>query len=543
MSTKTESGAGTSAKTTTNGKNKKLTHMSFKDQLVNYSKAATPFLWITTHEERRVVNDMYTAIASDADRKIIEWDGLLGLRYKGKDGKYCSITDSSIKDVLEKIKTHPEHARLFVMKDFHHWIESPGIIRGLRNLIHILKSKGSMLVFVSPVVKIPPELAKDVTMLEYTLPDETEIRENIEFIRASIKKQTGKDIPITPTVLEDLTSASLGLTANEAETAISVALVKHKEFSPALVEEVFQEKVRQVQATSNLTYVETGVKFDQVGGMLGLKNWIKTRAKAFTKEAKDYGLPKPRGMLLCGVPGTGKSLIAKAIAEELGVPMFQADIGALFGKYVGETEEGFRRMIQTVDSVGRCVLFIDEIEKGLSKQAVSGAGDTGTSSRAFGTLLTWLSDHTSEVFVVGTSNDFTILPPALIRKGRFDEVFWLDLPAAAEREEVFAVQLKKYKRDPKDFDLKALSEATKGFSGSEIEQLIVAAMYRCFDNNGKDISTEELITESKSVIPHSVTNRDALLDMRDTAKGKLRSVHEMGLVGASKSKKELEELA
>lgn len=533
MSTEIKSNEG--SKTTTHKQSKGQSKLSFRDQLMIYSMAATPFLWVTTHEEKRVTNAIYDATKDDKDRKVLEWDGLNGLRFKGKDGKYNSIQDTSIKDVIEKIRNMPESPRLFVMKDFHHWIESPGIIRGLRNIIHILKAKGSTLIFVSPLVKIPTELSKDITLLEYNLPDENEIAEGIEFIRASVKQMSGQDLELSDDVKTNLIISAKGLTANEAENAITIALVKHKEFNAAVVKEVFEEKVRQVQYSSNLTHVETGISFDQVGGMIGLKDWLKTRALAFSSEAKEYGLPKPRGILLAGVPGTGKSLIAKAIAQELGVPMFQADVGALFGKYVGETESNFRNMLSTVDSIGRCVLFIDEIEKGLSRQAVSGSGDTGTSSRAFGTLLTWLSDHTSEVFVVGTSNDFTILPPALIRKGRFDEVFWLDLPSATEREEVCAVQLKKYKRSPKEFDLKALAAATKGFSGSEIEQLIVATMYRCFPNN-KDIDTEELVLEAKHIIPHSVTNQDALHDMRDQAKGKLRSVQEMGVVGSTTKK-------
>ncbi len=502
---------------------------SFRKQLYNYSCASVPFVWVTTPEERRCLEEIYAAFTDDREHKVMEWDGLLGLRFREKAGKYNAVGDSSIKDIIEKIKNWPEGQRIFVMKDFHHWIEAPGLIRGLRNLIAQLKSKGSTVVFLSAVTKIPPELTKDMTMLDFMPPGAPQIEQTISFLQASVKVQSGKEFTISEDVKTDLVCASLGLTANEIENAITVGLVKHKGFNQALVDEVFAEKVRQLKSSGNITYVESNVDFDSIGGMPGLKSWIKLRCHAFSKEARTFGLPAPRGILLCGVPGCGKSLLAKAIANELGVPMFQADIGALFGKFVGETEERFRSMLQTVDSIGRCVLFIDELEKGLSSSAVSGAGDTGTSSRSFGTLLTWLSDHTSEVFVVGTSNNFTILPPPLIRKGRFDEVFWIDLPTATEREEIIKVQLIKQHRDPSKFDLAAITKATHDFAGSEIEQLIIADMFTAF-NDGADITTESLIAQAKTVIPHAATNAEALEDMRDKAKNKLVAAQSLKVV-------------
>ncbi len=271
-----------------------------------------------------------------------------------------------------------------------------------------------------------------------------------------------------------------------------------------------------------LQYLEPNVSFNEVGGLDSLKDWMKVRTKAYTKAARSFGLPYPKGVLLCGIPGCGKSLIAKATAHEFGFPLFQLDLGALFGSHVGESEENFRKVTKTVDGIGRCVLYIDEFEKALNRDAVSGKGDTGTSSRSFATLLTWLNDHKSPVFVVGTSNNHTILPTELTRKGRFDEMFWIDLPDDVERKDIFRVVLRKYNRDPQKFKLDSLAKKSKDFTGAEIENVVISAMFKQFAAGETDINTTVLEDECNEVIPLAKTSKSQLDTMRKEAEGKLR---------------------
>ena len=314
-----------------------------------------------------------------------------------------------------------------MLKDFHPYFQEPVVRRAFRNILGRLKSKSTTIIFISPVCTIPEELIKEIQVIEYALPTESAIRSRLDFVhRAGLASSAAAKNPADFVLSEEIAlkavEAGKGLTDGEVENAFTLALVENKKFNESFVATVFDEKVAQVKKNGLLTYIQPDVTFDEVGGLDGLKIWIRQRALAYTPKAREFGLPYPKGMLLCGIPGTGKTLIAKATAAELGLPLFQLDVGGLFGSLVGATEQNFRKVIQIVDGIGSCVLFIDEAEKALNKSAVSGQGDTGTSSRSFGTLLSWLSDHKTPVFVVGTSNDFTILPPELIRKGRFDEL-------------------------------------------------------------------------------------------------------------------------
>jgi SpoVK/Ycf46/Vps4 family AAA+-type ATPase len=407
------------------------------------------------------------------------------------------------------------------------------MVRSLRNALEILKAKGTMIIFIGPVIKIPIELDKDIQLLDFSLPTEKAIEERLEHIRKSVEKNNKeKKIDLPEDIKQAAIEAAKGMTASEVENAFTLAIVERQKFDNGFVKTVFTEKVQQVKKMGLLNYIESDVDFSHVGGLDALKIWMKVRAKAFTAEARKYGLPYPKGTLLCGIPGCGKSLIAKATANEFGFPLFQLDVGALFGKHVGETEENFRKVVSTVEGIGRCILYIDEIEKALNKDAVSGKGDTGTSSRSFGTLLTWLSDHKSPVFVIGTSNNHTILPPEMTRKGRFDELFWLDLPDDEERMDIFKVILNRYQRDPKNFNLKTLAKSSKGFTGSEIENVVVTAMFNKFAADGKDIDNQSLMDEIAETIPIAKTCEEDIENMRKQAAGKLRIAVKDGSVAA-----------
>lgn len=505
---------------------------TFTQKLHHYLRAAYPFLWVETFEESRLCNEVGDFYLDDANKmkgkpvNVFVWDIQTGLRQRTGVEEYTDLSPAETKShakILEYIGSISKDGNcVFMLKDFHPYIEAPGIIRQLRNLKEQLTVLGKMLIFVSPVVKVPVELTKEIQFLDFALPDEKAIEAQLEFIKDSCEKKLGTDITIDPKLKQEAIVAAKGMTESESQNSYSLAIIEHGKFESAFVTSVFQEKIEKIKKNGLLQYIAPSTSFGEVGGLAELKKWIKVRSKAYSPEARAFGLPYPKGIMLCGYPGTGKTLIAKATSAELNVPLFQLDVGGLFGKHVGETEANFRRVVQTVDAIGPCILFIDEIEKALNKDAVSGKGDTGTSSRSFGTLLSWMNDRTSPVFVIGTSNNFTILPPELIRKGRFDELFWISLPSAVELEEIFSVVLKKYKRIPASFDLKKLAKATKGWTGAEVDLLVQAALFNCFAKGEPDITTARLLDEAAEMTPQSETNKVQYEEMANTARGKLR---------------------
>jgi len=515
--------------------------VSFQGRLEAYLNSSYPLLWVQTHEEGRVISEISDWVLNPPPesgrraRTILEWDAIRGLTKMELNKSRTAINDTAVvKKLLEYIEKNSADRQLFILKDFHPYFQDPSVRRAFRNVIGRLKSKGTTVLFVTPLYAIPEELIKDVQVLDFALPGDEGLRDRLLFVQRGVEatKAAGShhDFSISPEIMAKAIEAAKGLTDSEAENAYTLAIVGSKKFDRTFVDSVFTEKVAHLKKSGLLTYLEPDVTFDEVGGLEGLKAWIRQRGQAYLPAARKYGLPYPRGVLLCGVPGSGKTLLAKATSAELGLPAFQLDIGSLFGKLVGETEQNFRRVIQAVDGIGSCILYIDEIEKSLNRSAVSGQGDTGTSSRSFGTLLTWLSEHKTPVFVIGTSNNFTILPPEMIRKGRFDELFWLDLPSEADRASIFRVLLKRYGREPGKFNLKHLAKESRGFTGAEIEQVIVSVMFKCFSDGQREFSDADLIQEIQGTTPQSKTNEADIVRMRAEAEGKLRMAGNDGTV-------------
>ncbi len=522
----------------------------FPEKLRSYTKASYPLLWVKTHEEQRAIKDILSTFdKTNVPVIIYTWDCQTDLmRFKKDSNSWEKVPnmDTKIMNVVtscRKLGSSNERT-IVIFKDFHPYIEAPGQIRNIRNAIEDLKGRGIMFIFLSPVIKIPTELEKEIQILDYALPNGEQINTILNSIQKAVKDKTGATsnaADITPEVRQSAIEAAMGLTNSETQDAFSLAIVENLKFDNNFVLSVFDEKVKQVKRHGLLQYIKPDVSFENIGGLSYLKQWIMTRSKAYTQAARDYSLPYPKGVLLCGVPGCGKTLLAKATASEFGFPLFQLDVGGLFGKHVGETEENFRRVVEMVDGIGRCVLFIDEIEKALNRDAVSGKGDTGTSSRSFATLLSWLSDHKSPVFVVGTSNDHTKLPTEFTRKGRFDELFWIDLPTEAERKEIFTVLLKKYNRDISKvkIDIDKLAESSKDFTGAECENVIVSALFDRFADDGKEISTTNLLDEINNTTPLAILSASDLENMRKNAEGKLKPASPSGFAktGASTARK------
>jgi SpoVK/Ycf46/Vps4 family AAA+-type ATPase len=417
------------------------------------------------------------------------------------------------------------------LKDFHLHFDKILNIRLLRNAWNRLKRLGNMIVFVGHKFAVPGELQKEIQLLDYSLPDVASLRERLNFIRDSVNKsreQAGKDLlEMDEYIAEAAVEAARGMTGLEAENAFASAWTSVKKYDSKFVEAVFQEKIAQLKKNGLLTYMEPNISFDNVGGMDGLKKWLTARKKAYSKEARNFNLPMPKGMLLASVPGTGKSLICKAIAKEFDCPLFALDIGSIFGSLVGSSEANMREVIKTIESIGKCVILIDEIEKSLSNSAVSGQGDSGVSSRIFGTFLSWLNDRTNPAFIVATTNNHTLLPSALIRKGRFDQLFWVDLPSAQERKEIFEVVIKKYNRDPKNFSIKSLVNGSEDFTGAEIEEVFKDALYKAFDAN-EEVSDSHVLEVLSEFIPFASSHEEDLKVMRKQAQGKLVMVNSKG---------------
>lgn len=508
----------------------------FSDKLKAYAKAGYPALWIDTFEETRATAQIKRSMeqlsaekANGAACEVYEWDCLSGLTLRTNNG----ITE--IKDTIDPVKLFlrikekcsNDRRRVFVLKDFHlqfnRPLKLPEYVASFKSIIQVLKSRSGMIIFLATNNRIPQEIHKDVQLLEFTLPDEAAIDARLSEIVAAVNKGIAgkKKLEISDEIRELAVEAAKGMTDAEVENAFALAAVENSTFDEGFVQSVFREKIIQIKKGGMLNYIEPDIGFENIGGFDIIKDWARTRRSGFTHRAREYKLPYPKGVGLTGIAGCGKTLFAKAIAKEFGFPLFQLDIGALFSKFVGETEQNFINLTRVINSIGRCVVLIDEIEKYLSTHAVSGAGDSGTSSRSFGTLLTWLNDRDTPAFLVYTSNDHTILPAPLVRKGRFDDVFWIDLPVLTEREEIYSVVIRKFGRDPKKFAVKKLAAQSNNFTGAEIENLFKDAMFRAFSEN-REVTTEDVTAEIKALNPIYKIYGDDIERMRDKADGVLR---------------------
>jgi SpoVK/Ycf46/Vps4 family AAA+-type ATPase len=368
------------------------------------------------------------------------------------------------------------------------------------------------------MLNLPVELEKDVTVVEFPLPEADEIEETLERVVAAVKDDAKVDSKLKKQDRELLVKSAQGLTLDEIENVFARSLVTKRRFD---LDAVLEEKKQIVRKSGLLEYYPAINKLEDVGGLELLKDWLEKRKAAFTDKAKKFGIPAPKGVLLLGVQGCGKSLVAKAIAAAWRLPMLKMDVGRIFGSLVGQSEENMRRAIRIAESVAPCVLWADELEKGFSGIAGSGVSDSGTTARVFSTFLTWMQDKTKPVFLIATANDVTKLPPEMLRKGRFDEIFFVDLPDDDEREQIFKIHLNRRERDPSKFDLKQLAAKTSGYSGAEIEQIVVGSLYTAFDAD-RDIVTDDLLCEAKATIPLSVMMEEEIDELRTWAEMRTR---------------------
>jgi hypothetical protein len=406
-----------------------------------------------------------------------------------------------------------EEPAFFVLKDFHHYTDSAATLRKLRDLYGALGPAGKCLVFLGPRFRAPEDLEKEIELIDYPPPGLDELAELVDSV--------GEDQQLSTSGREELQKALLGLTLNEAETVLAKALVRDGALLDGAVDLVLGEKRQIVRRSGLVEFYEAEEQLRDVGGLTALKEWLRRRHDAFSEEARTFGLPLPRGILLLGVQGCGKSLVAKAISREWRMPLLRLDVGRVFGKYIGESEAAIRRVAQTAEAVAPAILWIDEIEKGFAG-STSEAHDTGVSARVLGTFLTWLQEKRKPVFVFATANQIRNLPPELLRKGRFDELFFVDLPTAEERAEIFAVHLRKRNRHPESFDLAGLAERTEGFTGAEIEQVVGEGLYTAFADGRRALTTGDLLQAAGEIIPIAVTMKESIGAMRHWAAARAR---------------------
>jgi AAA+ superfamily predicted ATPase len=482
-------------------------------------RARYPLIYILSSEEKRVERSIADVLGSrerekNYKTKIYTWSVTEGVRL-GKDPQGDS------KDPLKALRfvveaKHDERA-VFILRDLHPYLKNPEVVRLLRDIGRKLKEELKTVFLISPLLAIPPELDKEVAVVEYPLPELAEI----DAIFDRVSRNTGAKIP-SGQEREHVVEAALGLTADEAEGVFAKSLVQTG--GAFDIDVILSEKERIVRKSGVLEFFRTHEKMENIGGLDVLKGWLRKRQSAFSEEARQFGLPRPKGILMIGIPGGGKSLTAKAVGAAWRLPLLRLDVGKIFAGIVGSSEENMRRAIQMAEAVAPSILWVDELEKGFSGTGSSNNSDAGTAARVFGSFITWLQEKTSPVFVIATANNVDELPPEMMRKGRFDEIFFVDLPSLPERKEIASIHVKRRGRDPSQFDLGLIAEKSEGMTGAEIEQAIVSALFDEYDRNGKAgvLSTEGVLHSLAETVPLSRTMKEKIAALRNWCKTRAR---------------------
>ena len=471
-----------------------------------------PIIYLETWEEARAT-EILSYVALDLSVPLFVWSATQGMARAGGAAIYNTQEPGQVLAQIGGIDAEG----LFLLKDFHKYLAQDGIVRQLRDLTAKFKGARHAIVISAPVVTIPVELEKDVARFSLGLPSEVELT---QLVAATLRDLTAKhriNCYVTQDQMSSVVRTLLGLTRSEAARVLSEAMLANSRFDSGTIDLIRRSKSKLIKDQGVLEFLEPEVGLGSVGGMARLKAWLETRRGAFSPEAERYGLDPPKGILILGVQGCGKSLCAKAVAREWNLQLLKFDASSLFEKYIGESEKNLRKSLQVSEAVAPSVLWIDEIEKMFPVSAMHSESDGGLSLRVFGTFLNWMQEKKSPVFVCATSNDISVLPPELLRKGRFDEIFFVDLPDLDVRKTVFSIHLSRHKLDPAKFDLAQLGVATEGFSGAEIEQAVTSALYSAFSQK-TPLTTQMILKEVQSTYPLSVTMREKVESLRAWAR-------------------------
>ena len=482
-------------------------------------RARYPLIYILSSEEKRVEKSIADVLhAREREKnyktKIYTWSVTEGMRL-GKEPQGDS--KDPLKALRFVVEAKADERAVFILRDLHAYLKNPEVVRLLRDIGRKLKEELKTVFLISPLLAIPPELDKEVAVVEYPLPELLEI----DAIFDRVSRNTGAKIP-SGQEREHVVGAALGLTAAEAEGVFAKSLVQTG--GSFDIDVILSEKERIVRKSGVLEFFRTQEKMDNIGGLDVLKGWLRKRQSAFSEEARQFGLPRPKGILMIGIPGGGKSLTAKAVGAAWRLPLLRLDVGKIFAGIVGSSEENMRRAIQMAEAVAPSILWVDELEKGFSGTGSSNNSDAGTAARVFGSFITWLQEKTSPVFVIATANNVDELPPEMMRKGRFDEIFFVDLPTLPERKEIVAIHIKRRGRDPEQFNLDLISEKSEGMTGAEIEQAIVSALFDEYDRNGKTgvLTSEGVLHSLQETVPLSRTMKEKIAALRNWCKTRAR---------------------
>ncbi len=488
--------------------------MKFNDELALFLKARYPIIYINTVEEDRVEYVIRKNIKTNLNRSIYSWDFVDGYTNNPNNEGFAKRNPLPALELVEKLNA--ETPAVFLLKDFNKFLTDLSISRKLRNISRILKLQPKTIIIIGSELIIPKELQDLITVIQFQLPLEKEINQELNRLVNSLK------IEIDAQLFESLVRACQGLSLERIRRVLSKIIATYKTIDENSIKVLLSEKKQIIRQTEILEYSSVNEKIDNLGGLENLKDWLKKRKTAFSIQASNYGLPTPRGLLLIGIQGTGKSLTAKAIANDWQLPLLKLDVGKLFGGIVGESESRLRQMINVAETISPCILWIDEIDKAFSN--TDSKGDSGTSNRVLATFTSWLSEKTKPVFVISTANNIDLLPLEIIRKGRFDEIFFLDLPKTEEREEIFKIHLQEFRPNTwESFDYSILAESSDSFSGAEIRQSIIEGMYQAFYEK-REFKTEDICYALNELIPLAHLESDQMKKLQDWAlSGRIRS--------------------
>ena len=485
------------------------------DHLLHLTRAGATLLHIASYEWERVRGHVI-GLSNALELPMKVWSQSTGLVACNEDGE-VTVEDDAATDPMEMLRQihSSDEAGVWLLEDFQPFLreEHHPLLRWLREIARLPSAPRKVVVLSTPLPGLPMDLRKEIPTIELELPGVDDLRVVLQDAAASLGVQASAD--------EALLDAARGLTVMEAKLAFGKAAAELGRLDHSAVPLVAQEKERIIKQSEVLEYYPTDARLTDVGGLDQLKEWLDRRGRAFGAGARDFGLDAPKGVLLLGVQGCGKSLLAKAVAATWQFPLLRLDIGKVFGGIVGQSEGNIRTALQVAQALAPCVLWIDEIEKGMAGMGSSDQTDGGTTARVVGTLLTWMQEKRDPVFVVATANRIDMLPPELLRKGRFDEIFFVDLPTQAVREEILSIHLKKKRRDPADFGVAELALRSVGFSGAELEEAIREGLYDAFAEE-RELHTEHIARALDKTFPLSRTMREQIENLRQWAKVRAR---------------------
>ena len=488
--------------------------MKFNSELNIFLKARYPVIYINTVEEDRIEYLIRKNVKINLKRSIYSWDFVDGYTNNPNNQGFGSRNPLQALELVERL--NPETPAIFLLKDFNRFLNDLTVSRKLRNLSRILKLQPKTIIIIGSELNIPRELQDLITIINFYLPVENEIEQELSRLINSL------NIQIDPETLENLTRVCQGLSLERIRRVLSKIIATYKTIDKNSISVLLSEKKQIIGQTEILEYWSSNENIQKIGGVDNLKDWLRKRKTSFGIQASNYGLPTPRGLLLIGIQGTGKSLTAKAVATEWQLPLLKLDVGKLFGGIVGESESRLRQTIELAETLSPCILWIDEIDKAFTIN--DSKSDGGTSNRVLATFISWLSEKTKPVFVVATANNVDLLPLEIIRKGRFDEIFFLDLPKRHEREEIFKIHMQEFRPETwMLFDYEQLAKLSESFSGAEIRQSIIEGMYHAFYEE-REFTTEDICRALKELIPLAQLENNQTLKLQNWAvSGRIRS--------------------